>query len=98
MIGQAFSVEALTAGVLAGVTLAALFRVPAVATTIAAGLALTVVGMLIAGYHMPTAWPQVVQTRVTELAGNGTLTGLLLGKSAAALLDGLVRATRGGRK
>ena len=93
------SFESFLAGALAGIALAALLRVPAVATTVAIVLALAIIAFLAGGEQLGQGLPELIGARLTELASTGTLSGLVLGKSLAAVMDGLVRgARRGGSK
>lgn len=87
----------LLAGAASGLLLSVLLRIPAVAVTVAMALAGALCWAILGEPEGPTALFEAAATRMTELAASGFLTGMLVSKAAASVVQGLVNGAKGGR-
>ncbi len=91
-IGIAFDSGAVLAGAVSGLILAVLLRIPAVALPIAIGISAVLAWSILADPAGPTALFEAATERLGQLVSTGFLTGALVAKSLASILQGLGRA------
>lgn len=90
-ISAEFDYGTLLAGGVSGLLLAMLLQIRWVAILVATGLAAALLWTILDTGSHPAAVFELLATRLQGLAATGFLTGMLIAKSAAALVRGLVR-------
>ena len=93
-----FGHEQLLAGAVSGLVLSALLRNRTVATLLATGIAGALVWAIVGDPDGPTALFEAGAERLSELATQGFLTGMLLAKTCVSIVESLAGSGQGRRR